>query len=343
MGSKGKLGFLLAALLLAAAGCGQGGESPKAEVDISPIQPESSDAQGNDGIVIGSITMSSDGEWFGEVLAGVRSAAKDLGVTLVEEDSKGDVAKEKELIEGMVQDGVSAIAICPITQDVSGESLMEAEEAGIPAVTWNTTVDSDVTAAVCVDPEALGGDTGDYLAEYIHTNNLSGIRIGMVTNESYSIGVARCTGFRESIKDLEKDGSVTVVCEAPAETTEETTPVVEKMLADYPDLDMIWCWNQTSLLECINVVKEAGNRDITIMGTDMSVGIAQDMLNGSVNILAVTTQLPYNMGYKAVVNAVRAAKGEEVEETIVIPTFTYTNSDKDGLEQYIKSHEAFAQ
>ena len=220
---------------------------------------------------------------------------------------------------------------------------MEAERAGIPTVTWNTVVDTDITSSVCVDSNALGGNTGDYLVEYIRTYNLRGLKMAMITNESYTIGVARCEGFKKAIKDLEKDGSATIVSEMLAETTDETTKAINQIFSEYPDIDIIWCWNQTSLLACIDVAKEKGKSDLIIMGTDMSMSIAEDMMNDSVNILAVTTQLPYNMGYKAVVNAVQAAKGEEVDKTITIPTFTYVKSDKNGLEQYIESHAAFAQ
>ena len=328
--------------LLLFTGCGKHDEAPKIDVDISPISAKT-DLEGNEGLVIGSITMISDGEWYGEVLAGVRKAADDLGVTLVEQASDSDLTAERRQVRGFINDGVDAIVICPITSDQSGELLTEAERAGIPVVTWNTTVDAQVTASVSVDPNALGGGTGNYLVEYVRTNNLSGLEIGMITNESYTIGVARCDGFKHAVKELERDGSVTIVSEMLAETTEETIPAVKQMLEENPDLDMIWCWNQTSLLACIDVIKELGRTDLIIMGTDMSMSIAEDMLEGSVNILVVTTQLPYNMGYKAVVNAVQAAKGMDVEDTILIPTFTYANTDTDDLEQYIESHAAFAQ
>lgn len=329
--------------LLLLTGCAKASKAPTVEADISPIVSAADDLQGNGDLVIGSITMISGGEWYGEVLSGIRTAADDLGVTLIQEDSASDLKLEESQIQKFVNDKVDAIVICPITADKTGEALLDAENAGIPVVTWNTVVDADITAEVCVDPSALGGATGDYLVEYIRTYDLSGLKVGMVTNESYTIGVARCDGFREAIKTLEEDGSVTVVSEMLAETTEETNVTVKKMLSENPDLDIIWCWNQTSLLECINVVKEMGNSDLIIMGTDMSMSIAQDMLEGSVNVVAVTTQLPYNLGYKAVVNAVRAAKGLEVDKTIMIPTFTYINSDTDALEQYIESHAAFAQ
>lgn len=338
---KTALALICTASLLT--GCAGSSEAPHVDVDISPIASAQDDSKGNEGLVIGSVTMSSSGEWFGEVIAGMKTAASDLGVTLVEQDSNGSLTTEESQIRGFIKDKVDAIVICPIDSAKTGTVLANAEKAHIPVVTWNTTVDTDITAAVCVDPIALGGDTGDYLVEYVRTYNLSNLKIGMITNESYTIGVARCEGFKESIEDLENDGSAAVVSEILAESAEETAAAVEKMLSEHSDIDIIWCWNQTSLLACIDTVKGMGKSDLVIMGTDMSMDLAKDMQEDSVNLLAVTTQLPYNMGYKAVVNAVKAAKGEEIDKVIMIPTFTYVKSDTDGLAQYIETHAAFAQ
>lgn len=340
---KKSIAFALICSVSLLTGCAESKDAPQVNADISPISSAQDNSKGNERLVIGSITMSSSGEWFGEVIAGMKTAASDLGVTLIEQDSNGDLSKEEQQIRGFIKDDVDAIVICPITSDQTGTVLSDAEKSGIPVVTWNTTVDTDVTAAVCVDPVALGGDTGDYLVEYVRTNNLSNLKIGMITNKSYTIGVARCDGFKESIEDLEKSGTASIVSEILAETTEETTAAVTKMLKEHSDIDIIWCWNQTSLLACIDTVKQLGKSDVTIMGTDMSMDLAKDMQGDSVNLLAVTTQLPYNMGYKAVVNAVQAAKGQTVEKTIMIPTFTYVKSDADGLAQYIETHKAFAQ
>ena len=338
---KGGMAVFCSVLLLS--GCAGNAGAPRVDVDISPIISSQNITAGNEGIVIGSVTMSSSEEWYKEVIAGMRAAAFDLGITLIEQDSNGDLTAEESQIRGFINDHVDAIVICPITSDRSGTVLSAAEDAGIPVVTWNNTVDADVTAAVCVDPIALGGNTGDYLAEYVRTNNLSGVQIGMITNESYVIGVERCDGFKQALETLGNDGSAMVVCEILAEAPDETDAAVRQMLSDYPGLDVIWCWNQTSLLACIDTVKNMGNTDLIIMGTDMSMDLARDMQEGDVNLLAVTTQLPFHIGYKAVVNAVRAAKGEEVEKNILIPTFTYIKNDTDDLAQYIDTHAQFVQ
>lgn len=327
--------------MAALTGCAENGGAPLVDVDISPILSLQDDTTGNEGLKIGSVIMSNSGEWNSEAIKGMETAAADLGVSLQEQNSSGILGVEEKQIQNFILSGVDAIVCCPISPEETGAALAEAEAAGIPVITWNSTVNADVTAAVRVDSTALGADTGDYLVEYVHTWNLSGLKIGMLTNESYSTGIERCNGFRKAVEELESGGTAAIVSEIPAESAQEAADAVAKMLAEHPDLDVIWCWNQTSLLACLDTVKELGKPELIIMGTEMSVNLAKDMQEDAINLLAVTTQLPYNMGYKAVANAVRAAKGEEVEKSIIIPTFTYVKSDKDGLAQYIESHMVF--
>ena len=118
---------------------------------------------------------------------------------------------------------------------------------------------------------------------------------------------------------------------------------IAKKVAAYqeanPDVQMIWCWNQTSLLGCAAALENAQRSDIVLMGTDMSVELAKDMQGDSIKLQAITTQMPYEMGYQAVENAVKAVKGEDVEKEVMIPTYTYTKENQDEIQTYIDEHQ----
>ena len=49
--------------------------------------------------------------------------------------------------------------------------------------------------------------------------------------------------------------------------------------------------------------------------------------------------MPYEMGYQAVENAVKAVKGEKVDEEVMIPTYTYTKENQDEIQTYIDEHQ----
>lgn len=337
----------LAAVMLVAmsvSGCSAGQDK---EEDISAqvkkfndsIEKKTTGSGGNDGIVVGSVNMGMNGEWFAEVMNGIRDAGKDLGVTLEMLDSESDLDKEAENIDKLVDMGVDVLVISPIDVDKTAQSLQKAQDAGIPIITWNTTVNMDVAAAVGVDSTALGGDTGDYVVEYIKTNNLTDVNLYLLTNTSYSIGVERCEGFKDAIQDLIDEGIIHVIGDDDEELLEDASEATTKMLKKNSDVNMIWAWNQSALLGAIEAVKKADAKDVVVMGTDMSMSLAEDMLNDEICLQAVTTQLPYNMGYKAIVNAVKAAKGEEVDKKVLIPLSTLVKDDTAGIKQYIENHK----
>ena len=297
------------------------------------------DALKNKNYKIGSVNMGMNGEWYSEVMNGIWDASQDLGVTAMMLDSEGSMEKERDNIKRLVDEGIDALVISPRDSTESIEALKPAIDAGIPIITWNTSVNTDVTSFVCVDSKALGGDTGDYMCEYIKTYGLRDINLIVIDNKNYDVGIARCDGFKSSIKSMVDQGIINIVAEDDAETFDASVELTEKLLSEHPEANAIWAWNQPSLLGTIEAVRQSNRQDILVMGTDMSMELADDMLGDEVNLLAVTTQLPYNMGYKAVATAVEALNGKPVDKTVLIPLITYTRNDKVLVERYIKANE----
>ena len=276
----------------------------------------------NADITIGSVIMNNSGEWFAEVMKGQEDAAKDLGVEFSIVSSDNEISKESDNV------ATSVAAVESASVDV-----------GIPVVTWNTTVDTDVTSHIGVVPAELGGNTGKYAVDYIKENFKDGCKVAIIGDSNYEIGIERCNGFKDAIKELTDDGTVEIVNEQDAELQEEGIDITEQILTANPDVQMIWCWNQTSLLGCAAALENAQRSDIVLMGTDMSVELAKDMQGDSIKLQAITTQMPYEMGYQAVENAVKAVKGEDVEKEVMIPTYTYTKENQDEIQTYIDEHQ----
>lgn len=294
----------------------------------------------NADITIGSVIMNNSGEWFAEVMKGQEDAAKDLGVEFSIVSSDNEISKESDNVATFLAQQVDALVISPLSTDGSIAAVESATiDSGIPVVTWNTTVDTDVTSHVGVVPSELGGNTGKYAAEYIKKNFPDGCKLAIIGDSNYEIGIERCDGFKDALKELIDDGTVEIVNEQDAELQEEGLDITEQILTANPDVQMIWCWNQVSLLGCAAGLENAQRSDIVLMGTDMSVELAKDMLGDSITLQAITTQMPYEMGYTAVENAVEAVKGTDVEKEIMIPTYTYTKENLDEIQTYIDEHQ----
>ena len=294
----------------------------------------------NADITIGSVIMNNSGEWFAEVMKGQEDAAKDLGVEFSIVSSDNEISKESDNVATFLAQQVDALVISPLSTDGSIAAVESATiDSGIPVVTWNTTVDTDVTSHVGVVPSELGGNTGKYAAEYIKKNFPDGCKLAIIGDSNYEIGIERCDGFKDALKELIDDSTVEIVNEQDAELQEEGLDITEQILTANPDVQMIWCWNQVSLLGCAAGLENAQRSDIVLMGTDMSVELAKDMLGDSITLQAITTQMPYEMGYTAVENAVKAVKGTDVEKEIMIPTYTYTKENLDEIQTYIDEHQ----
>lgn len=292
-------------------------------------------ATDNSDIVIGSIIMNTSGEWFAEVMQGMEAAGKELGVTVNIVSSDNEVSKESDNVATFVAQGVNAICISPLSSDASVAALEDAKAQGIPVINWNTTVNTETNGFVGVSNYDLGGMTGKYVAEYVKENFPGGCKMACLTNSSYEVGVERCKGFTDAVAGVE---GLEIVASQDAESQEEGLDITEQILTANPDIDLIWAWNQTSLLGCVAALENAGNSDIVIMGTDMSVDLAKDMQKDSIKLQAVTTQMPYDIGYNAVANAVKAAKGESVEKELLVPLKTYTKDQTADIQTYIDEH-----
>jgi ABC-type sugar transport system substrate-binding protein len=285
---------------------------------------------------VGSVIMNTSGEWFAEIIKGMQGAAKDLNVDISIVSSDNEVSKEANNVDTFISQGVNALCISPLSADASVAAIETARAAKIPVINWNTTVNTTTNGFVGVSNYELGAMTGNYVVEYVRTNFPNGCTMALLTNSSYEVGVERCNGFKEAIA---KEPSIRVIASQDAELLNEGLDVTEKIFTANPNIDIIWAWNQTSLLGCISALQNAKNSKTVIMGTDMSVEIARVMQGNSVNLQAVTTQMPYDIGYNAVLNAVKAANGESVNQKMLIELKTYKKANTAEIQKYIDEHK----
>lgn len=292
-------------------------------------------------LIVGSVLYDTTNEWFVEAIQGMRDAAKDLNITVNEVDCHYDEAVETDLIREQIKNKASALVVCPLTTEGTGAVLSEATKLGIPVVTWNTVVEPLPTAQIVVDSTKLGSATGEYLREYVKAHNITKLKAALIIDRSFSIGIARCDGFRKSIQPLINEGILEVANETQGQMYEEIKVILKKILAEQPDINFIWCWHQMSTMATVDVLKELGRTDILVTGTDMSLALAEDLLSDKVNLIAITTQQPYKMGYDAVTTAARAVNAVPAQKTIEIPVLTYTKENEAALKEYIDIHAKY--
>lgn len=336
--SKKVIGYILCLVMVASLAIGCSSKETSKQNEGTKNEGTDKESVVED-ITIGSVIMNTSGEWFAEVMVGQEDAAKELGVKLEMVSAEDDISTEYDKVDAFVSQGVDALVICPISFESSAAAVDLASEKGIHVVNWNTTVNTDTTSFIGVDASDLGGMTGVYAVDYITENFPDGCKVAIIGNSKYEIGIERVQGFKKEIQELVDSGLIEVVNEQDAEFQEDGFDITEQMLTADPDIDVIWAWNQTSLLGCAAYLNNSKNTDVVVMGTDMSVELAKDMLGDNITLQAITTQQPYELGYQAVTNAYKAVKGEKVEKEVWVPVYTYTKENPDEIQTYIDEHK----
>lgn len=331
---------MVLSLVLALAACG-GGAATTAPAQTTKAADETTTEAGSDettapteDMSVGAVIMNTSGEWFAEVIAGMEKAGRDLGVKVQIVSSENDVAVEADNMDAFIAQKVDAIAMGPISADGSVAAFDRAFDAGIPVVSWNTTCNSDnLKYFVGVDNRDLGKKTGEYMTDFVTENYPDGVKIALLISNRYEAGIQRTEGFKEGIQALVDSGVIEIVTEVEAEFKEDGLDATDRILTGFPETELIWAWNQTSMEGAVAAL--AGKEGIKVMGTDMAISFAKAMLETDSVLQAVTTQQPFEIGYTAVKNAVEVAKTGAADEEVLVPLQTYTMDDPAALQKYI--------
>ena len=113
-------------------------------------------------------------------------------------------------------------------------------------------------------------------------------------------------------------------------TTDGATKVMEDQLVANPEINLVLCHNDDTAIGALNAVKAAGREGVTIMGFDGNQSAVELIASG--DLAGTVAQQPKLMGYLSVETALKALKGEAVEDNVVVDTVII---NKDNFEEYL--------
>jgi len=271
---------------------------------------------------IGYITKSATNTGWMMINDGAADAAAEAGVDLVEvgPSFQGDLSSQLEVFENLVSQGVDAIGVAPVDSAGIAPAVEGAMEAGIPVVAIDTGVSgAEVASFVATDNYAVAQVQGAIAATLVE----NGDQIIYVTgNQAQSTGQDRRAGFMDAFTAHRPDSEV---LEVPTEwNSNEAQEGVESVLGANPEVAMIVnAWDGGTMgakaaLENLGY----GPGDVKLVGFDGASDAIAAMDEGWVQ--ADTAQMLYQIGYQGVQAAVRAARGELVEDRIDTGFFLVT-------------------
>ena len=128
-------------------------------------------------IKIGLTYLDVQGFYAG-VRQGILDASKnmeDYTFSFIESNSGGDISQELQFVNNALTARVDVLIMSAVSTDGSLKALKNAQEASVPVITYNTSVDDldYVYAYALGDPRKFGALSGERLLEFTKKENIS--------------------------------------------------------------------------------------------------------------------------------------------------------------------------
>ena len=287
------------------------------------------------------------------VKTGADAAAADLGVEIYFDGpaSETDIDKQVNMVKDQMAKNPKAMALAALSTDAVKEILAECAEKNIPVIGFDSGVPDDTSGAVkataATNNEAAAalaaekfGEHEGLVAKMQAATSAEPVVIGCISQDAVSASVTdRTTGFVNKMAEVAEkyqpgkvsieghtlwekkvaDPAIIIRVEISATTEATAVQTAATSLLGVKGLAAVFCSNEGAVTGFLAAVSDGedlaeGGRyaDLVVAGFDAGAAqknaVRQGWFYGSV------TQDPYQIGYKAVEMAVKAANGEAVSD-----------------------------
>jgi len=248
---------------------------------------------------------------------GAKEAARRAGFELVVTSGEGDVTKQIQAMENLINQGVDAISINFIDAAAFGPTMAKAAAAGIPVICLHSKIEG-CAATLGFDERYTGKIVGEYAAELLKARYNGEVK-GKVANLQGLLGQGLNTDRSGGFTDvMAQYPGVTVVAQEP--TSWDPTKAVsntENWMTAYPDLDLIYGNSDSLTVPAAGVVERAGKKDqvllVSVDGTEPGLNAVKDGVLQSTVLLAPQ----YSGFWKAYFPFLVATKADDRKELLI--------------------------
>ena len=295
---------LLAVLLVMGAfqvGCGTGAGPQKRSSD-EPIQ-------------IAVIPKGTTHEFWKAIHAGAVKASREMGVEIIWKgpQKEDDRSQQITVVEDFVSRGVDGIVLAPLDDRALMVPVRDATREGIPVVI----IDSDLQGKGYISFVATDNYMGGVMAARAMAVELpDGGRIFLVRYQEGSASTTkREAGFLDTITAEFPKISLIVQDLFAGATTETAFQLGENLLNRFPDVEGIFCPNESTTFGMLRALQEAGRAgQVAFIGFDSSPKLVAGLSNGEIHGLVL--QNPVKIGYLGVKQMVLHLRGQPVESRV---------------------------
>jgi erythritol transport system substrate-binding protein len=280
--------------------------------------------------VIAIITPSHDNPFFKAEADAADARAKELGyetVVLIHDD---DAAKQDELFDTVIAQGVKAIILDNAGADASVAAVQKAKDAGIPSFLIDREINATgVAVAQIVSNNYQGATLG--AEEFVRLMGEAGQYVELIGKESDTNAGIRSQGYNDVIgqyPDME------LVAQQSANWSQtEAFEKMETILQANPDIKGVIAGNDTMALGAQAALEAAGKTDVIVVGFDGSPDVIAAIKEGK--IAATVLQPAATLAVEAVNQADAFIKSgtapAEEKQSLDCELITPENADQYGV------------
>jgi ABC-type sugar transport system substrate-binding protein len=277
-------------------------------------------------VKIGVVVKTLANEFWQEMVDGYTDAANRYGIQIEvgSVPTEANVVEQLAVLETFLAKDYDAVCISPMTTLNLIPGIVEANRLGVPVVAVDEQPDPDelraaggyITSLVRANPYEPGIVAADWMID-----NLKGGKVLAIDGLPGTGGIRRGDGFEETIA---KAPSFQLVSRQPANWDRvQALNVATNVLEAHPDLVGIYCANDTMALGALEAVRAAGlEGKIAVIGTDAIPEALEAIEKGQ--LTGTVAQYPYEMGWLAIEQAMKAVEKRPVPKTIDAPVALIT-------------------
>lgn len=285
-----------------------------------PVKPKDAPMKPED-ITIACVVYQED-QHQGIITQAAQQAAKDYGVQILTANTGGDNAKDLELMNTYVTQGVNGLVWAP-SSEVVLTPLNNIADKGIPVTIVNGTPNANVDLShlygvFANDNASMSKTCGQISAPIVKEMygdkqvKIAVLQFAALANEASS---TRVNSFLDALTN--EGVNYSVVTDQDAWMQDEAIQVAGDVITANPDLDIIFCANEGAIVGSTMAVKNAGKEgQIYVFGIDVSVQISQMMKESNICQVAVG-QNSYEGGYRAAEQCIQVLMGDTSTEQYV--------------------------
>jgi len=276
------------------------------------------EVRAQDDVRIGLSVIGLKDLWLTYMVDVIETEADNMeGVSLTVTDAREDSAKQISQIENFVIRGVDAIMMVPVSPETSEPAIEIAEEAGIPIIFVNMPPSPEyydrADSYVGGNSKQSGLLQAEYIAEELNYEGNIAIMNGTLGHEAQ---IKRTEGFMEVINE---HPGMEVVLEGTGNFNRpEGMELMENWLQTGEEIDAVMSNNDEMAIGAIKALEAEGKLDeVVVGGIDATPAALEYLREGKLTVTVF--QDANGQGKTGLEQAVKAARGEDIEQEVLVP------------------------